>query len=167
MKAAYTIGIEEEYFLVDAQTKTVAAERPEDFFAAAKAAIGAQVRGEFLQSQIEVATEPHHDMATARTELRHLRATIASIAAEHGLAILAAGTHPTALWECAQQAPAERYDVVMNDLQMIGQRNMLCGLHVHVELPDGEDRVDGGHPGGKARRDPPVSRGTELSGVRR
>jgi len=142
MKAAYTIGIEEEYFLVDAETKTVAAERPEAFFSAAKAALGTQVRGEFLQSQIEVSTEPHHDMSTARTELRHLRATIGRIAAEHGLAILAAGTHPTASWECAQQARAERYDVVMNDLQMIGQRNMLCGLHVHVELPDGEDRVD-------------------------
>ncbi|HEY1544442.1 MAG TPA: glutamate-cysteine ligase family protein, partial [Xanthobacteraceae bacterium] len=134
MKAAYTIGIEEEYFLVDAATKTVAAERPEGFFAAVKAALGAQVRGEFLQSQIEAATEPHHDMATARAELRHLRSTVASIAAQHGLAILAAGTHPTASWESAMQAPAERYDVVMNDLQMIGQRNMLCGLHVHVEL---------------------------------
>ena len=139
---AYTIGIEEEYFLVDAETKTVAAERPEAFFAAAKAALGTQVRGELLQSQIEVTTEPHHDMSTARTELRHLRSTIAKVAADHGLAILAAGTHPTAAWEFSQQSQAERYDVVMHDLQMLGQRNMLCGLHVHVELPDGEDRVD-------------------------
>src|SRR5262249_53078809 len=97
---------------------------------------------ELLQSQIEVTTEPHHDMSTARTELRHLRASIATIAAEHGLAILAAGTHPTAAWESALQSPAERYDTVMHDLQMLGQRNMLCGLHVHVELPGGEDRVD-------------------------
>jgi carboxylate-amine ligase len=142
MKGAYTIGIEEEYFLVDAATKTVAEKRPEAFFAAVKAALGSQVAGEMLQAQIEVMTEPHHDMATARTELRHLRNTVASVAADHGLAILASGTHPTAQWECALQAPAERYDVVMHDLQMIGQRNMLCGLHVHVELPDGEDRVD-------------------------
>jgi carboxylate-amine ligase len=142
MAGAYTIGIEEEYFLVDAETKMVAAERPDAFFAAAKAALGTQVRGELLQSQIEVTTEPHHDMSTARTELRHLRSTVAKVAAEHGLAILAAGTHPTAAWEFSQQSQAERYDVVMNDLQMLGQRNMLCGLHVHVELPDGEDRVD-------------------------
>src|SRR5215470_8893405 len=66
MAGAYTVGIEEEYFLVDAATKTVAAERPEAFFAAAKAALGTQVRGELLQSQIEVTTEPHHDMSTAR-----------------------------------------------------------------------------------------------------
>src|SRR5215831_3164363 len=142
MKGPYSIGIEEEYFLVDAGTKTVAAERPQAFFAAAKAALGTQIRGELLQSQIEVTTEPHQDMATARTELRHLRSTVATIAAEHGLAILAAGTHPTAAWERALQSPAQRYDVVMDDLQMIGQRNMLCGLHVHVELPDPDDRVD-------------------------
>ena len=70
MKGAYTIGIEEEYFLVDAATKTVTEERPEAFFAAVKAALGSQVSGEMLQSQIEVMTEPHHDMATARAEGR-------------------------------------------------------------------------------------------------
>src|SRR5712675_198294 len=142
MTDAYTIGIEEEYFLVDAETKMVAEQRPEAFFAAAKAALGPQLMGEMLQSQLEVATVPHRDMAAAHAELRHLRATIAAIAAQHGLAILAAGTHPTAAWETALQSPADRYDTVMHDLQMIGQRNMLCGLHVHVELPDGEDRVD-------------------------
>ena len=60
----------------------------------------------------------------------------------HGLAILPRGTHPTAIWGRSQQSPGERYDAVMNDLQMIGQRNMLCGMHVHVELPDPDDRVD-------------------------
>ena len=74
--------------------------------------------------------------------MRHLRQTVAKIAADHGLAILAAGTHPTADWGKSQQSEGERYDTVMDDLQMIGQRNMLCGLHVHVELPDPDDRVD-------------------------
>src|SRR3989440_3818954 len=95
-----------------------------------------------LQSQLEVATAPHTSIADARTELRFLRQTVANIAADHGLAILAVGTHPTATWRTSVQTPAERYDHVMEDLQMIGQRNMLCGLHVHVELPDPDDRVD-------------------------
>jgi carboxylate-amine ligase len=142
MTDAYKIGIEEEYFLVDAATKTIARAMPEPFLMAAKAATNGQVRGEFLQSQIEVATLPHTDIKTARTELRHLRQTLAAVAAEHGLAILAAGTHPTADWIRSQQSEGERYDAVMDDLQMIGQRNMLCGLHVHVELPDPDDRVD-------------------------
>lgn len=142
MQHAYKFGIEEEYFLVDAETKTVAREMPEAFLAAAKKATGGQVKGEMLQSQIEAATIPHVDPNEARAELRYLRQTVSSIAANHGLAILAAGTHPTAFWKRAQQTAAERYDQVMDDLQMIGQRNMLCGLHVHVELPDPDDRVD-------------------------
>ena len=142
MQHAYKFGIEEEYFLVDAETKTIAREMPEAFLAAADKATGGLVKGEMLQSQIEAATIPHTCMKEARAELRHLRQTVATIAAEYGLAILAAGTHPTAFWKRAQQTAAERYDLVMDDLQMIGQRNMLCGLHVHVELPDPDDRVD-------------------------
>jgi glutamate---cysteine ligase / carboxylate-amine ligase len=138
----FKFGIEEEYFLVDAETKAVAATRPEAFFAAAKEAIGPQLKGEMLQAQIECITVPHVDMASARAELRYLRRTLASVAAEHGLAILASGTHPTAVWDTVHQTPAKRYDAVMNDLQMIGQRNMLCGMHVHVELPDPDDRID-------------------------
>jgi carboxylate-amine ligase len=137
---AYTIGIEEEYFLVDAETKTVAAERPEAFFAAAKAALGTQVRGELLQSQIEVTTEPHHDMSTARTELRHLRSTIAKVAADHGLAILAAGTHPTAAWEFSQQSQAERYDVVTHAALPAAVHR---ARHLVAVLALAADRADG------------------------
>ena len=57
-------------------------------------------------------------------------------------AIIAAGTHPTADWWQAQPSPGARYDTIMHDLGMIGKRDMLCGLHVHVELPNGEDRLD-------------------------
>jgi glutamate---cysteine ligase / carboxylate-amine ligase len=142
MVNAFRFGIEEEFFLVDADTKSAARAMPAAFLDVAKAATGGQVSGELLQSQIEIATLPHTDMATARTELRFLRQTVAAVAAEHGLAILAAGTHPTAVWRDMQQTESERYDAVMLDLQMIGQRNMLCGMHVHVELPDPDERVD-------------------------
>jgi glutamate---cysteine ligase / carboxylate-amine ligase len=142
MPHAYRFGIEEEYFIVDAASKTVAREMPEAFLADAKQATGGRVHGEFLQSQIEAATVPHTCMRAARAELRFLRQTVAAVAAQHGLAIFAAGTHPTALWKRSQQTETERYKIVMDDLQMIGQRNMLCGLHVHVELPDPDDRVD-------------------------
>jgi carboxylate-amine ligase len=81
-------------------------------------------------------------MSTAAAELKVLRQSVAAIAARHGLAILASGTHPTAEWGALQQTPKQRYDTVMHDLQMVGRRNMLCGLHVHVELPDADDRID-------------------------
>jgi carboxylate-amine ligase len=142
MSGDYKFGIEEEYFLVDAESKSVSREMPKSFLEQVSSATGGQAMGEMLQSQIEVATLPHVNIEDARTELKFLRQTVANIASDHGLAILAAGTHPTATWRSAVQTQADRYDTVMEDLQMIGQRNMLCGLHVHVELPDPDDRVD-------------------------
>ena len=138
----FSFGIEEEFFLVDAETKHVPTVVPPAFFDDVKTATGGRSATEFLQPQIEVISSPHVDMAEARTELRHLRRTVAAIAAEHGLAILAAGTHPTAFWRQARQTETERYDTVMHDLQMIGRRDLVCGLHVHVELPDPDERVD-------------------------
>ena len=146
----FSFGIEEEYFLVDANTKAVIAAMPKAFLEAAKQAVkqgsggqgnGGQVTSEMLQVQIEVATAPHTDMKAAREELRRLRRTLAEVGAEHGVAIIAAGTHPTATWRDSRQTESERYDAVMEDLQMIGSRNMLCGMHVHVELPDPDARV--------------------------
>src|SRR5262245_738149 len=142
MTGAFTFGIEEEYFLVDAETKLIAHNVPKEFFEVARKATVGLCTTEFLQPQIEVTSKPHANTAEARAELRHLRRTVAAVAAEYGLAILAAGTHPTAIWRHAQQTEKERYDIVMHDLQMIGQRDMLCGLHVHVELPNPDDRVD-------------------------
>jgi glutamate---cysteine ligase / carboxylate-amine ligase len=142
MSAAFPFGIEEEYFLVDAETKLVAHDVSRAFFGAASVATQGRISPEFLQPQIEVKSSPHVSMTDARSELRELRHTVSAVAAQHGLAILAAGTHPTALWRTAQQTPKKRYDMVMHDLQMIGQRDLLCGLHVHVELPDPDERVD-------------------------
>ena len=139
---SFPFGIEEEFFLIDAATRSVVLTRPPDFLEQLKAALGGQVSTEMLQSQIEISTLPHVDMATAGAELKHLRQTLAAIAAQYGFAILAAGTHPTADWWQAQPSPGARYDTIMHDLGMIGKRDMLCGLHVHIELPNGEDRLD-------------------------
>jgi carboxylate-amine ligase len=142
MAETYRFGIEEEYFLVHADTKAVAITRPEGFMKKLKDALGDQVSTEMLQAQIEVMTLPHVDVASANAELKHLRRTVAEVAAEHGLTILASGTHPTGEWRKAQPSQGARYDTIMEDLQLIGLRDLLCGLHVHVELPDAEDRVD-------------------------
>jgi carboxylate-amine ligase len=138
----FSFGIEEEYFLADATTLQVPSETPEALFALAGCGVTGRIGREFLQAQIEVATEPHAEVAAARRELGRLRQNAAGAAAAHGLTILACGTHPSARWPFAVQSPKERYTQVMDVLQMIGQRNMLCGMHVHVEFPDPARRVD-------------------------
>ena len=138
----FQFGIEEEYFLADSESGEVPAETPDSLFQAAAFGAPGNIGREFLQAQIEVATEPHRSAEDARIELRQLRLNAAAAAAEHGLAILACGTHPLASWRELVQSPKDRYNKVMDDLQMIGQRNMLCGMHVHVEFPDPARRID-------------------------
>jgi len=138
----YKFGVEEEYFVVDAETKSIRRKASPAFLVALKRAIGPAFTREMLQSQIEVATKPLITMQDAYAEVKGLRQTIGSIAAEHGLAYFAAGTHPTATWAGGAQTPKVRYDGLMHDFQMLGERNLLCGMHVHVELPDPDRRVE-------------------------
>lgn len=142
MTSTYKFGIEEEFFVVDAETKAVQRRMPSGFFADLKDGLGGAVTVELLQSQLEIATNPATRSGGALDELRDLRGKASRIAAEHGLAFIAAGTHPTASWDGVHHTQANRYDGLMQDLQMLGERNMVCGLHVHVELPDPDQRVD-------------------------
>ena len=138
----FGFGIEEEYFLADAETMEAARETPESLFRETSAATGGNAGREFLQAQIEVSTEPQKTAAAARTRLTSLRAGAGETAARHGLAILASGTHPLADWPEISHSVSKRYDGVMRALQMVGRRNMLCGMHVHVEVPDPSRRVE-------------------------
>ena len=138
----FQFGIEEEYFLSDIKTLQAPSETPDSLFYVADFTTSGHVGREFLQAQIEVATEPHCSVDKARLELRRLRQGAAAAAADHDLTILACGTHPLASWREAVQSRKDRYTEVMDLLQMIGQRNMLCGMHVHVEFPDPSRRVD-------------------------
>src|SRR5262245_49461128 len=83
---SFTIGIEEEYLLVDAATRDLVREIPQELFQACEQALRGQVAREFLKSQIEVETRVHNSPRAAGAELRCLRATVAKLAAAHGLA---------------------------------------------------------------------------------
>ena len=139
MEKSFRFEIEEQLFLVNRATGEAAL--PNGFLDAAKQATGGQVMGDMRQSQIEIVTLPHYDMKTARAELHHLRRTIAKAADEHGLAILTANTCRTAEWLDPARADPVRKDTVKNSLSMIGQHNLTCGLHVHVDLPDPDERI--------------------------
>jgi carboxylate-amine ligase len=138
----FQFGIEEEYFLSDSETFEAPAETPDALFQAADCCTTGRIGREFLQAQIEVATEPHASLDDARAELLRLRHSAAAAAAEFGLSILACGTHPLAHWRHSVQTPKDRYAQIMDDLQMIGQRDMLCGVHIHVEFAEPARRVE-------------------------
>jgi carboxylate-amine ligase len=115
---------------------------PKKFYRTAKTALKDRLTTEMLQCQIEVMTSPCKTLRESRRELVHLRSVLTEQAARHGLGIMAASTHPIGLWREQKQTEKERYSKVMSDIQMLGLRDMLCGMHVHVELPDPERRVE-------------------------
>ncbi len=138
----FTFGIEEEYFIVEARSKRMALRSRPKFITECKDALGGIVDAEMLQSQIEIATPVLDDMGEALRELHQARTTIGTIGARHGLSIAAAGTYPLATWDEQHVTPKRRYTEIREELQIVGRRNVLCGLHVHVAPPENTSRVD-------------------------
>ena len=138
----FTLGIEEEYFLVDRATRDVVTDPPDAMLAEYETLLGAQVSREFLRSQIEVGTRVCTSIAEARADLRRLRGTIASVAGRYGMAPVAVATHPFARWDAQRTTERGRYRSLESDLQGVGRRLVICGLHVHIGIPDDELRID-------------------------
>jgi carboxylate-amine ligase len=104
--------------------------------------LAGQVSPEFLRSQIEVGTRKCETLQEARADLARLRATVAEVAARHGMAPIAAATHPFADWETQKPTDRARYATLHRDMQGVARRLVICGLHVHVGLDDDELRID-------------------------
>jgi carboxylate-amine ligase len=139
---SFTIGIEEEYLLVDHASRDLVGDMPQALFDAAQVALQERVAREFLKSQIEVGTSVHRTPREAGQELADLRATMARLAGEHGLAPIAASTHPFARWSAQQPTERDRYQAIAHDLAGVGRRLVICGMHVHVGIEDDELRID-------------------------
>ncbi|MGO4573426.1 carboxylate-amine ligase [Microvirga sp. 2TAF3] len=142
MSGEYKFGIEEEYFINDAIKRDVARGRVKEFFSSCREELSEDIQLEMLEPQIEIATKPSLDFSDARSQLTSLRSSVGEIAREHDLSVMASGTHPLAVWARVRPTAQPRYGKVMHDLQMVGSRTIVCGMHVHVELPDLAARVD-------------------------
>lgn len=138
----FTIGIEEEHLLVDRETGALAVEPPDAMLAECEGMVGGQVNPEFLKCQIEVSTKVCRNLAEARADLVRLRKAISDVAARHGLAPIAASTHPFARWTEQRHTAKERYDRLAKDLAGVARRLIICGLHVHIGIPDEDLRID-------------------------
>lgn len=137
----YTVGLEEEYFISHERTFAPAARVPKELARAFRELKHGSVTTEMLQAQIEVSTTVCETLGEAREQLAGLRHMLAQTAREHGYCICASGTHPLALWHEQRLTPKVRYRRMHDDLQIVGRRNVLCGLHVHVEVPEPQRRV--------------------------
>lgn len=137
----FTLGIEEEYLLVDPDTGDLSP-APDGMMAACRSALGDRFSPEFLRCQVEVGTPVSPTIAEARGHLADLRRTVAQIAGDYGLAPISASCHPFADWRDQHHTDKDRYHQLSRDMAAVSQRMLICGMHVHVGIPDRAMRID-------------------------
>ena len=135
-----TIGIEEEFQIVDGQGQLKS--HIETLLAAAGGRFGDQLRREMMQSVVEAGTKICADVSEARDEIATLRGSIAALLKPAGLRIASAGTHPFSHWQDQDVTEAERYKILEEELQDVIRELLIFGLHVHVGIPDPELRIE-------------------------
>lgn len=141
MSQEFTFGIEEEFFIGHRRTRNVATRLPKRLVKQAERELGERVTHELLQCQLELVSPILDSLDAARAHVVESRRTLARIAASQGMSLIAAGTHPLAAWVEQEVTDDPRYDDVLKGFQIVGRRNLFCGLHVHVAVPQGVDRV--------------------------
>ncbi len=137
----FTLGIEEEYLLVDLDSLALAEATP-GMMDACKRELGDQVSPEFLQCQVEVGTTVCHDIQDARSELKRLRACVSNVAQRYNLAPIAVSCHPFADWKDQSHTKRARYDDLQRALAGVARRMLISGMHVHIGVEREDLRVD-------------------------
>jgi carboxylate-amine ligase len=139
---SFTIGIEEEYLLVDSATMDLVNDPPKVIMEECQRLARWQVTPELLRSQIEVGTKVCRTITEAREDLARLRGIVIDVAGKEGLSPIAASTHPFGRWLEQMHTPVERYRDLTDELQAAARRLLICGMHVHVGIEDDELRID-------------------------
>lgn len=141
-RPSFTIGIEEEYMVVDRQTRDLVQSPPPEMWDALGEVLGHQVTQEFLKAQIEVGTKVASRISDARADLARLRRDLSNVVGEYGAAIIASSTHPFANWARQETTDHPRYEALATDLQQVARQLVICGMHVHVGIEDEHLRID-------------------------
>jgi len=136
------MGVEEEYLLVDKETRGLAVDPPKSLLGECENILGGQVTTELLRSQIEVGTRVCKNIKEVREDLGRLRRTIIDVADGHGLAPIASSTHPFSHWAEQKHTAKDRYESLTAEMQGAARRMVIGGMHVHVGINDDALRID-------------------------
>src|SRR5215468_4745877 len=137
----FTLGIEEELQIIDPETRELHS-HIQQILADGKIILKEQIKPELHQSIVEIGTEICSDARDARRQITALRTELAKVAAQHGLVIASAGTHPFSHWMDQLITVNDRYATLINDMQQVARVCLTFGLHVHVGIPDREEAID-------------------------
>lgn len=141
IEPSFSFGIEEEYFVVDQESRDLAA-LPPQLLSLLKTSLRERFSEEFLRAQIEISTPVCTSSLEARRWLIYLRRSISDLASQHGLALVASSTHPFARWHQQCHTNSRRYNNIADDLRQLARRMLCNGLHVHIGIESDELRIE-------------------------
>jgi carboxylate-amine ligase len=133
----FTLGIEEEFAIIDPETRELRS-HIQEILEYGKVILKEQIKPEMHQSVVELGTEICQSVVDARAHVTELRSRLAELAARSGLEIASVGTHPFSHWRDQLITQGERYREIVKDMQQLARANLIFGLHVHVGIPDRE-----------------------------
>ncbi len=136
----FTLGIEEEFQIVDPQTRELRSHVSE-ILDEGRMLLGEQIKPEMIQSQIEVGTGVCKNIQEARADITRLRSVISTLARKNGLQIVAASTHPISRWQDQKIFDDDRYELLVQELQTVARSLLIFGVHVHVGVADRERQI--------------------------
>ena len=136
----FTIGIEEEFQIIDTVTRELRSHITE-MIDQGRTILGEQVKPEMHQSMVEVGTGVCKDIHEARADVIKLRSTVSGLAQQKGLRIAAASTHPFSRWQEQKITPHERYEALIDEMQVLAASLLIFGMHVHVGIEDREAQI--------------------------
>jgi len=139
---AFSVGVEEEYLLVDRETRDLVSDPPASLMEECAWLLGEHVSPELMRAQIEVGTIVCANVKEAKKEVKRLRNVIAQVSDKYGYAPLAVSTHPFARWIEQKQTEKDRYSELTKEMQAAARRLLICGMHVHVGIENPELRID-------------------------
>ena len=136
----YTLGIEEEFAIVDPETRELRS-HIQEILEGGKVMLKEQIKPEMHQSVVELGTEICDSISCARDHVVELRSKLAQLAGNSGLKIASVGTHPFSHWRDQLITQGERYQEIVKDMQQLARANLIFGLHVHVGIPNRESAI--------------------------
>ena len=137
----YTLGVEEEYMLLDGESFDLVQHVDTVLSAAQNGELTDRIGPELMQSVVEISTPVCNSVADVDAELRKLRGLVSGIARERGMRVGSAGTHPFSLFERQRITARDRYRNLVDQLQYVARRELIFGLHIHVAVDDPEKAI--------------------------
>jgi len=137
----YTLGVEEEYMLLDGETFDLVQHVETVLAAVAGHELEPVINPELMQSVLEIATPVCHTATEVADQLRRIRAYVIEVAREQGMRVGSAGTHPFSLFERQRITAKDRYHALVDQMQYVARRELIFGMHVHVAVDDPEKAI--------------------------